>query len=65
MVAAVVSTLHDAFRKSLDDGKVRELLDRFDQPVIHMNPAEYTSWATRMRDAEHATIERLGLKGSM
>jgi len=65
MDPAVVNTLHDAFRKALDDDKVRELLDRFDQPVIHMNPAEYSTWARRMWDAERATIERLGLKGSM
>lgn len=65
MDPAVVNTLHDAFRRALDDTRVRELLDRLDQPVIHMNPAEYTRWARTMWDAERATIERLGLKGSM
>lgn len=64
MDPAVVATLHDAFRKALDDTRVRELLDRFDQPVIHMNSSEYAAWARRMWDSERATIERLGLKGS-
>ena len=65
MDPAVVGTLNDVFRKALDDPKVKELLDRFDQPVIYMGPADYTAWARKMWDTERATIERLGLKNSM
>lgn len=65
MDAGVVRVLHDAFRKALDDGKVRDLLERFDQPVIYMGPEEYARWARQTWEAERGTIERLGLKGSM
>lgn len=65
MEPAVVNTLHDAFRKSLDDPKVIAVLDRFDQSVIYMNPQEYTKYARQMMDSERLTIDRLGLRGTM
>ena len=45
--------------------EVRYLLERFDQPVIHMGPADYTSWARKTWEAERATIDRLGLRNSL
>jgi tripartite-type tricarboxylate transporter receptor subunit TctC len=65
MDAGVVRVLHDAFRRALDDAKVRDLLERFDQPVIYMGPEEYARWARQTWESERGTIERLGLKGSM
>jgi tripartite-type tricarboxylate transporter receptor subunit TctC len=65
MDPAVVRVLHDAFKKALEDPKVLALLDRFDQPVIYMNPEDYTKFARQTYEAERATIERLGLRGSM
>jgi len=65
MDPAVVKTLHDAFRKTLEDPKVLAILDRFDQSVIYMSPEEYTKYARQMVDAERVTIDRLGLRGSM
>ena len=65
MDPAVVKTLHDAFRRSLDDPKVLALFDRFDQPVIYMNSEEYTRFALRSIEAERAIIDKLGLKASM
>jgi tripartite-type tricarboxylate transporter receptor subunit TctC len=65
MDPAVVKALHDAFRKTLDDPKVLALLERFDQPVIYMNPEDYTKFARQTYESERTTIERLGLKGSM
>lgn len=65
MDPAVVRTLHDAFKKALDDPKVLAMLERFDQPVIYMGPEEYTRFARQSVESERATIERLGLKGSM
>ncbi len=61
MDAAVVRTLHDAFRKTLDDAKVLETLERFFQPVIYMNTEDYGKYALRTFEAERATIERMGL----
>ncbi|NJN36527.1 MAG: hypothetical protein HC794_05045 [Nitrospiraceae bacterium] len=37
MDAAVVNTLHDAFEKALRDPAHVAVLDRFDQPVIHLD----------------------------
>ncbi|HMN92674.1 MAG TPA: tripartite tricarboxylate transporter substrate binding protein [Hydrogenophaga sp.] len=61
MDPAVVRVLHDAFRKTLEDPKVLEALDKFYMPVIYMNTADYTAYAERTFAAEKATIERLGL----
>jgi tripartite-type tricarboxylate transporter receptor subunit TctC len=61
MDPAVVKALHDAFKATLDDPKVLAALDKFFQPVIYMNTADYTAYAARTFAAEKATIERLGL----
>lgn len=61
MDPAVVRTLHDAFRKTLDDPAVLATFDKYDQTVIYMNTEQYTKWARETFDAEKATIERLGL----
>jgi tripartite-type tricarboxylate transporter receptor subunit TctC len=61
MDPAVVRILHDAFKKTLEDPKVIETLDKFYQPVVYMSSAEYTAYAERTFAAEKATIERLGL----
>ncbi len=61
MDPAVVRVLHEAFKKTLDDPKVIETLDRFNQPVIYMNSEDYTKYAQRTYEAERATVERLGL----
>jgi tripartite-type tricarboxylate transporter receptor subunit TctC len=65
MDPAVVKTLHDAFRTTLEDPKVLAILDRFDQSVIYMSSEEYTKYARQMVEAERVTIDRLGLRGSM
>ena len=61
MEPAVVRTLHDAFRKTLDDPAVLATFDKYDQTVIYMNTDEYTRFARESFNAEKATIERLGL----
>jgi tripartite-type tricarboxylate transporter receptor subunit TctC len=61
MEPAVVKTLHDAFRKTLEDPKVLEALDKFYQPVIYMGSDEYTRYAQATFEAERATITRLGM----
>lgn len=61
MDPAVVKVLHDAFKKTLDDAKVQEALDKFFMPDIYMSTADYTAYAERTFKAEKATIERLGL----
>lgn len=65
MDPAVVKKLDDAFKAALDEPKVREIVDRFDQPIVYMNSAEYTAWAKKTYEAEKKTIERLGLVGTI
>ena len=60
-----VKVLHDAFRKATEDPNVLKMLERYDQPVVYMSPAEYTAWAKKTYEAESATIERLGMKGTI
>ncbi len=61
MDPALVRTLHDAFKKTLDDPAVLATLEKFDQSVIYMDTATYTKWARETYAAEKATIERLGM----
>ena len=61
MDPAVTRTLHDAFRKTLEDPAVLAMFDKFDQTVIYMNTEQYTKWARETFQAEKATIERLGM----
>ena len=61
MDPAVVRVLQDAFKKTLDDPRVIETLDKFYQPAIYMNSEDYTKYAVRTFEAERATVERLGL----
>lgn len=61
MEPAVVKTLHDAFKKVLDDPAVMAVLDKYDQPIIYMNTADYTAWARETFAAEKSTMDRLGL----
>jgi len=65
MDPAVVKVLHDAFAKTLQDPKVLDTLDKFYQPVIYMNTADYTQYASRTLQQEKATIERLRLAGKL
>ena len=61
MEPAIVRILHDAFKKTLDDARLQETLDKFYMPTIYMNTADYTAYAARTFAAEKKTIERLGL----
>lgn len=61
MDPAVVRTVHDAFRKTLEDPAVMSTFDKYDQTVIYMNTDTYTKWARETYEAEKATIERLGM----
>jgi tripartite-type tricarboxylate transporter receptor subunit TctC len=61
MDPGVVRTLHDAFKKTLEDPKLLEALDKFYQPVIYMNTEDYGRYAVRTFEAERATIERMGM----
>jgi len=64
MDPAVTKTLHDAFRKTLEDPAVLSSFEKYDQSVIYMNTETYTKFARDSFAIEKATIERLGLAGT-
>lgn len=65
MDPALVKVIHDAFRKTLDDSRVQDTLDKFFMPTIYMSSAEYTAYAARTFAAEKATIDRLKAAGKI
>lgn len=60
MDRAVVQTLHDAFRKALDDKPVREIIARFGQSVRYMGPDDYARYAVREYAAQRALLTKYG-----
>ena len=61
MDPAVVKTLHDAFRKALDDPKHIEVLEQLNQDAWYKSGPEYQKWAQEVYVRDRALIERLGL----
>jgi tripartite-type tricarboxylate transporter receptor subunit TctC len=65
MDPALVKILHDAFRKTLEDQRVLDTLDKFYMPTLYMSTAEYAAYAERTFSAEKATIDRLKAAGKI
>ena len=63
MDPAVMKTLHDAFKKAMDDPKHLEVLEQLNQPTWYKNSADYATWARDTFGKERALIDRLGLLG--
>ena len=61
MDPAIVKTIHDAFKKSLDDPAVLAVFEKYDQSVIYMNTEDYTKFARDSFASERAVIEKLGM----
>ena len=61
MDPALTKTLHDGFKKTLDDPAVLATFDKYDQSVIYLDTAGYTKFAADNFVKEKAMIERLGL----
>ena len=62
MDAAVVKTLHDAFKKGLEDPEFQKMLDKFDQEAYYLNSADYAALAKKTFEEERVAIKRLDLK---
>ena len=61
MDPAVVKTLHDAFKKAMDDPKHLEVLGQLNQAMWYRNGDDYRKWAAETFVKDKALIERLGL----
>ena len=58
----VVKTLHDAFRKALDDPEFIRTMEQYDQVKSYLNTEDYTRWAREQYVVEKTVVERFGLK---
>lgn len=61
MAPGVVKTLHDAFKKGLEDPIHLRALEKYDQEIFYMGSEEYAKWAGETYRDERKLIERLGL----
>ncbi len=59
--AAVVQTLHEAFRHALHDPRHLAELAKYDQETAYLNPAEYGRGMQAAYAAEQRTVARMGL----
>ena len=57
----VVKTIHDAFKKAIDDPEHHKVLKELDQVYWYKSSRDYAKWAADTLKAERATIERVGL----
>ena len=61
MPPQVVKTLHDAFKKAMDDPENLKTLAQLDQSYWYKSSDDYRKWAAQTYVAERKTIERVGM----
>ena len=61
MDPAIVKTLHDAFKKAMDDPKHIELLTQLNQDAWYRSGDDYATWARETLARDKLLIDRLGL----
>ena len=61
MDPAVVKSLHDAFKKAMDEPRHIELLDQLNQDAWYRSGDDYANWARDTFAKDKGLIERLGL----
>jgi tripartite-type tricarboxylate transporter receptor subunit TctC len=58
----IVATIHDAFKKAVDDPAVQATLAKYDMVVNYKNTADYVKFVKEVTDTESKVVEMLGLK---
>jgi tripartite-type tricarboxylate transporter receptor subunit TctC len=61
MEPGLMKTLHDVFKKVLDDPEHLKVLAQLDQVYWYKSSAEFAQWAVETYAAERTTLERVGL----
>ncbi|WP_157266978.1 tripartite tricarboxylate transporter substrate binding protein [Azohydromonas aeria] len=61
MDPAVMKTLHEAFKKAMDDPRHQEVLEQLNQQPWYRSGEDYRKWAAETFQRDKALIERLGL----
>ena len=59
--AAVIKTLHDAFKKGMEDPEHLKVLDLLDQEPWYKSTDDYSKWIKETFPKEKALIDRLGM----
>jgi tripartite-type tricarboxylate transporter receptor subunit TctC len=59
MDPALVKTLHDAFKKGMEDPAHLAIMDKYDQDLWYLSSADYAKYARETFAAEKATMERM------
>lgn len=62
MPADVVRTLHDAFRKAIDDPEHMKMLEQLDQEVVYLNSEDYRKFALQQIAEQKALAKSLNLR---
>ena len=63
MDPAVVRKLHDALKEALFDPTTREVMARFNMPLLYLPTAEYDAASRRQDEIERDNLRRLGMLG--
>ena len=61
MDPAIMKTLHDAFKKAMDEPRHQEVLAQLNQAMWYRTGDEYRQWAAETYAKDKALIDRLGL----
>jgi len=61
MPPAIVTALHDAFRKAMFDPAFVHEIAKYDQELDYLGPAEYGAWLREQYQKEKIVVERMGL----
>jgi tripartite-type tricarboxylate transporter receptor subunit TctC len=59
MDPAVVKTLHDAFKKGMEDPVHLAVMEKYDQDLWYLSTADYAKYARETFAAEKATMDRM------
>jgi len=58
----VVKTLHDAFKKGMEDPAYQKILDKYDMVRVYMNGKDYEDFVKKWFENEKEIVEQLGLR---
>jgi hypothetical protein len=58
----IVTILHDAFKKGLEEPSFIAALEKLDQGVIYMSPEVYRDYARKKIEVEKRIAAELGLR---
>jgi tripartite-type tricarboxylate transporter receptor subunit TctC len=58
----IVATIHDAFKKAVDDPQVQATLAKYDMVVNYKNTADYVKFVKEVTETESKVVDMLGLR---